>query len=381
MEKYRQSRKIDIDGTMSDFCMLAKYDWNGDEIAATYATKEDLVNYVDTSSDQTISGAKTFLSSPRFNTGCSAGIGGVSLSSVMGGTVNLSPLENITGEWALKLPAKNDTIATLSDISSGGADVVTLDDSQTITGEKNFTGGLKKNGVDVATTSLATSTASGLMSSTMYKMLNTPANYLKYYNLNGAYHYIGGQGTATHSSGKYHHIGRYITSGTIRGTAEVSFTNCSGKITVTGSNSKVYIENSPNLTVTQQTSGNVFIDGKALIYDKSSLYTAINKGYPNGVKVGGEPSFTNFGYKYYIVQAVLSDHCEGTLPPGENGSIFSLSGSGNYFGLMCIQLTYNVIKPIVSREWEIIGTGSNKTINVFDKNSVYYISKLYGVKQ
>lgn len=42
MEKYRQSRKIDSDGTMSDFCMLAKYDWNGDEITTTYATKQEL---------------------------------------------------------------------------------------------------------------------------------------------------------------------------------------------------------------------------------------------------------------------------------------------------------------------------------------------------
>ena len=110
----------------------------------------------------------------------------------------------------------------------------------------------------------ASASYAGLMSASNYGNLNTAATYLKYYYLNGAYHYIGGQGTATHSSGKYRHIGRYIASGTVGGTAEVCFTNCSGTVTVSGTTCKVYLSNSPNLTVngiTAENWPNVSIDG------------------------------------------------------------------------------------------------------------------------
>lgn len=226
----------------------------------------------------------------------------------------------------------------------------------------------------------ANSSYAGLMSASNYNKLNAATSYLKYYYLNGIYHYIGGQGSATHSSGKYQHIGRYITGGTISGTAEVYFTNCSGKITVTGADSKVYIENSPNLIVTQQTSGNVFINGAALIYDMESSYSEINKGYPSGIKVGDSPSFTDFGYDYYIVKALLADPQVGAISK-QGGAIVNMSGSGNYYGFMYIYLGDSQINPYVSREWEAIGTGSDKSINVYNKNSAYYISKMYGVKR
>ena len=87
------------------------------------------------------------------------------------------------------------------------------------------------------------------------------------------------------SSGTKYYFGSTV-SGSISGTAEVILTHCAGAITVSGNNAKVYITNSPNLSVTGNRQ-NVFIDGVCILYDKVLQQTWGNFTSSLGIQ-GGE---------------------------------------------------------------------------------------------
>lgn len=252
MATYNPKRKINSAGTLEEINFRAKYDGDGNEIVATYATKGELaegcIPVIETSAasaDDLPADATAYY---HFSAPVSVTVQGFTLYY--------------------------DMVLCIKTLTTSGTRYIQIIQGASTSAyyecyrSKYVTSGGDVNSVAwsvwTARDRAASASYAGLMSANNYGNLNTAATYLKYYYLNGAYHYIGGQGTATHSSGKYQHIGRYITSGTVSGTAAVCFTNCSGTVTVSGTTCKVYLSNSPNLTVNGITADNwpnVSIDG------------------------------------------------------------------------------------------------------------------------
>lgn len=167
--------------------------------------------------------------------------------------------------------------------------------------------------------------------------------------------------TATVSSGTYY------------------FYNCTGAITINGSTVKLYLTNCPNLTVEEKYFGAVIRDGKTLLYDKNSSYSSLNWGLPSGIeKTNGKISKNFSAYKHLIIEAMLSDYAMGLSVVGSSGTITSMSGSGNYFGIMEVFTLADSIQVATAREWNIF-VGSSSTVNCIDNDSNYYINKIYGV--
>lgn len=251
MATYNPKRKVNSAGNLEEINFRAKYDGDGNEIVTTYATKEEVgsgIPVIETSAasaDDLPTDATAYY---HFSSPVSVTVQGFTLYYDMvlciktlttSGTRYIQIMQGASTSAYYEC-YRSKYVASGGDVNSAAWSVWTARDRA------------------------ASASYAGLMSTSNYNNLNTAATYLKYYYLNGAYHYIGGQGTATHSSGKYRHIGRYITSGTVSGTAEVCFTNCSGTVTVSGTTCKVYLSNSPNLTVNGITANNwpnVYIDG------------------------------------------------------------------------------------------------------------------------
>lgn len=252
MATYNPKRKINSAGTLEEINFQAKYDGDGNEIVDTYATKEELaegcIPVIETSAASADDLPTEATAYYHFSSPVSVTVQGFTLYYDMVlciKTLTTSGTRYIQIVQGASTSAYYECYRSKYVTSDGNASAVSWS-------------------VWTARDRAASASYAGLMSASNYGNLNTAATYLKYYYLNGAYHYIGGQGTATHSSGKYRHIGRYIASGTVSGTAEVCFTNCSGTVTVSGTTCKVYLSNSPNLTVngiTAENWPNVSIDG------------------------------------------------------------------------------------------------------------------------
>lgn len=130
--------------------------------------------------------------------------------------------------------------------------------------------------------------------------------------------------------------------------------NCTGTVTVAGSSTKVYATNCPSLTINSSYSATVFRDGVGLLYDKDSTNSSLNWGYPSGIKKSNGKISKNFSaYKHLIIEAMLSDYAMGLAVVGRSGTITSMSGSGNYFGIMEVYTLDDSIQVATSREWNI----------------------------
>lgn len=155
--------------------------------------------------------------------------------------------------------------------------------------------------------------------------------------------------------------------------------NCTGTVSVTGTYAKLYANNCPTLNITEKYFGAVIRDGKTLLYDKDSSYSSLNWGFPSGIKKTNGRISKNFSaYKHLIIEAALSDYAMGLSIVGRSGAITSMSGSGNYFGIMEVYTSADSIQVATAREWNIF-VGSSSTVNCIDNDSYYYIAKIYGV--
>lgn len=168
-------------------------------------------------------------------------------------------------------------------------------------------------------------------------------------------------------------------SGSIIGAGPFYFYNCSGTLSVNYANAKVYATNCPKLNINSNYTATVFRDGVGLLYDKDSSYNSLNWGYPSGISAVEGHIYKDFSpYKFLIVEALLSTSTTCILKVGEEGSLYSCSGSGNYIGWLNVAVTSSSLTVQAAREWNI-QLGNNIPVHSYANNSVYYIKKILGV--
>lgn len=153
--------------------------------------------------------------------------------------------------------------------------------------------------------------------------------------------------------------------------------NCKGTLTLGSSTPKVYATNCPDLTINNWYSATVFRDGVTLLYDKDSTNSSLNWGYPGGIYRASGTIGKDFSpYKELIVYAQLAATAIGRVQVGKEGSVFSVSGSGNYWGVMCVLATTTGINVQGTKEFACT---SKTDWDLYSNESVFYIYKIYGV--